>query len=159
MKEIITVPDTRFHKVIRLISLLLIIGMFLNIILFWRTIPNQIPGHYNGAGEVDRWGSKGELFLIPILTFLMFLGISVLEKHPSMWNTGVAITSRNKDRVYRYVKNMIAVLKLIMTGVFTYLSFCTVHLLPLYRHFTALSLIAVFGSMAYYLIRILRVPR
>ena len=89
----------------------------------------------------------------------MFVGISVLEKHPSVWNTGVAITSRNKDSVYRYIKNMIAVLKLIMTAVFAYLSFCTVHLLPLYRHFTALSLIAVFGSMAYYLIRILRVPR
>ena len=144
MKEIITLPDTRFHKAIRLVSLLLIIGMFLNIILFWRTIPNQIPGHYNSAGEVDRWGSKGELFLIPILTFFMFVGVSVLEKHPSVWNTGVAITSRNKDSVYRYIKNMIAVLKLIM---------------PLYRHFTALSLIAVFGSMAYYLIRILRVPR
>ena len=99
MKEIITLPDTRFHKAIRLVSLLLIIGMFLNIILFWRTIPNQIPGHYNSAGEVDRWGSKGELFLIPILTFFMFVGISVLEKHPSVWNTGVAITSRNKDSV------------------------------------------------------------
>lgn len=31
-------------------------------------LPQKIPVHYNLAGEVDRWGSRLEILIIPILT-------------------------------------------------------------------------------------------
>lgn len=159
MKETIRIPNTNFSKAVNLISLLFLIGMILDIIIFWRTIPDQIPGHYNSMGEVDRWGGKGELFFLPVASILLYAGITALEKHPDLWNTGVTITPKNKDRVYLLLKHMIGFLKLLMVSLFTYLSFCTVHLLPLYRHFTEIALTAVFGSMAFYLIRIVRTPK
>ena len=34
-------------------------------------LPEQIPAHYNFAGEIDRWGSKYETLLFPAITILM----------------------------------------------------------------------------------------
>ena len=31
-------------------------------------LPEQIPAHYNFAGEIDRWGSKFETLLFPVIT-------------------------------------------------------------------------------------------
>ena len=34
-------------------------------------LPAEIPVHYNAAGEVNRWGSKYEMLLLPLITLLM----------------------------------------------------------------------------------------
>lgn len=36
-------------------------------------IPQKIPIHYWINGTIDRWGSKNELFLVPIIIFLLFV--------------------------------------------------------------------------------------
>ncbi len=36
-------------------------------------LPEQIPAHYNGSGQVDRWGSRYEILLFPAATILMGL--------------------------------------------------------------------------------------
>ncbi len=41
-------------------------------------IPDTIPAHYNSAWEIDRWGSKYELLIIPIMTILFTLIISLI---------------------------------------------------------------------------------
>lgn len=53
---------------------LLILLTFLPIILIllvFSHLPNQIPAHYNFAGEVTRYGSKYELFIFPLLALLL----------------------------------------------------------------------------------------
>lgn len=51
------------------------LGVWLPVILlfaFWKTIPAQIPTHYNGAGEIDSWGGKGTLFMLVFLMFFIY---------------------------------------------------------------------------------------
>lgn len=36
-------------------------------------IPKEIPIHYWMNGTIDRWGSKNELFIVPIIIFLLFV--------------------------------------------------------------------------------------
>ena len=44
-------------KVLIITSLIILLPMLAGIIL-WEQLPEQIPMHWNFAGEVDRWGSK-----------------------------------------------------------------------------------------------------
>ena len=44
-------------KVLIITSLIILLPMLAGIIL-WKQLPEQIPMHWNFAGEVDRWGSK-----------------------------------------------------------------------------------------------------
>lgn len=63
-------------KILEGVCLALLIGMVLLPVLFWNCLPDQIPGHYNGAGEIGRWGSKWELFLLPVFGVLMYMLLS-----------------------------------------------------------------------------------
>lgn len=45
---------------------------FLVTIVFWFFLPDSIPAHYNALGEIDRWGSKYEMIIIPIASLVMY---------------------------------------------------------------------------------------
>lgn len=50
-------------------QLAVIVGMFVLALLSWSSAPEQIPVHWNAAGEVDRYGGKFEgLLVLPIIT-------------------------------------------------------------------------------------------
>lgn len=41
---------------------------FLLVLLAWPFVPETIPAHYGADGAVTRWGSRWELFLMPVFT-------------------------------------------------------------------------------------------
>ena len=41
-------------------------------LIFWKYIPEELPIHYNAAGQVDRWADKSSLILLFfVIAFLM----------------------------------------------------------------------------------------
>lgn len=48
---------------------LLYLGMIYN------SIPNEVPMHFNASGEVDRYGSKMELWLLPLLLNILMYAL------------------------------------------------------------------------------------
>ncbi len=58
-------------------------------------LPDQIPGHFNGLGEVDRWGSKYEIIILPIIGVFIFALMSLLEKAPHMHNYPKRLNENN----------------------------------------------------------------
>ena len=51
--------------------------------IIWNGLPNELPMHWNIKGEVDRWGSKSELwimpFLLPGLIYLIMLIVPAID--------------------------------------------------------------------------------
>ena len=139
-----------------IVSLLSLVGVAVYLILAWKTIPDQIPGHYNAAGEIDRWGDKSELILLPIVSWLMYGLITLVERFPQVWNTGVRITEENRTEVYRLLKSLIAVVKmfvLLMFGSLTVISSLGWNL-PVWYVLGFLALL--FGTIAYFIVRLTR---
>lgn len=62
-------------KAYRWIISLIVLG-FVLAGLFFSLAPDQIPVHYDIRGQVDRWGSKYEFIILPIIN-LLFGGIMV----------------------------------------------------------------------------------
>ncbi len=142
-----------------ILCLVLLIGIPVYLILNWSSIPNRIPGHYNAMGEIDRMGNKSELLVLPIITWLMYLGMSVVGRFPTVWNTGVRVTKENKERVYRTIINMLNSMKLTIVAVFSYLSINSSRAVPLTAWFVPVFLILIFGSITFFIIRLIRVSR
>ena len=132
------------------VSLLCLIGIPIYLVLMWQTIPDQVPGHYGITGVVDRWGSKSELLLVPILSWVLFGLVSLVERNPKDWNTGVAVTEENQVRVYRTLKNMIAVVKMLVLVLFASLTVNTSLCQNLPVWFIIVFLGAVFGTIAFF---------
>lgn len=139
-----------------IVSLSCLVGVAVYLILAWKTIPDQIPGHYNAAGEIDRWGDKSELIVLPIASWLMYGLITLVERFPQVWNTGVRITEENRNEVYRLLKNLIAVVKmfvLLMFGSLTVISSLGLNL-PVW--YVLAFLVVLFGTIAYFIVRLTR---
>src|SRR5690606_23716908 len=58
-------------------------------------IPSKIPIHYWMNGTIDRWGSKNELFIVPIIIFLLFV---ILK--PKLFS--LSFNSEPEDKITRW---------------------------------------------------------
>ena len=139
-----------------IVSLSCLVGVSLYLILAWSTIPAQIPAHYNAAGEVNRWGSKSELIILPIISWLIYGMITLIERFPQAWNTGVRVTEENRAVVYRLLKNMIACVKMITLSIFSCLTVLSSLARNLPMWFLLAFLVLLFGTIAYYIVKLTR---
>lgn len=146
-----------YDILVEILCLILLVGIWIYLWISWGDIPDQIPGHYNAMGEVDRVGSKTELFVIPIISWIMYLGMTVIEKFPQVWNTGVKVTEENKERVYRVLKNMLSTVKLLTVAVFVYLTIMSAQAIALPVWFLPVFLTLMFGSLIFFIIKLVRV--
>jgi len=145
--------------IMEVLGLVMLIGTPLYLVIRWPSIPDKLPMHYNFAGEIDRWGGKGEILFLVVMVWILYLMISLVEHFPSVWNTGVQVTPENRMRVYRTLKYMVKTLKLAMTLVFTFLIFNTVAGIPLPEWFTVVYVLLIIGDLAFWLIRLYRVRK
>ena len=140
-----------------IVCLVLLMGVIIYLFVAWGSLPDKVPGHYNAAGEIDRMGSRYELLITPIVGWLMFLGMSAVERFPQIWNTGVTVTEENKERVYRVIRNMLSTLKIIMILIFVFLTINSSLSTPLPVWFTPTYIILIFGTLILFIIRLIKV--
>ena len=157
MDEPIKIERNALDVLEAIVSLSCLVGVTAYLILAWSTIPAQIPAHYNAAGEVNRWGSRSELIILPIISWLIYGMITLIERFPQVWNTGVRVTEENRAVVYRLLKNMIAYVKMITLSIFS----CLTVLSSLARNLPLWFLLAfmalLFGTIAYYIVKLTRI--
>ena len=137
--------------IMEIAGLVLMIGASAGILIYWPSIPDKIPMHYNFAGEIDRWGGKGELLFLLAIAWGIWLLITVTEGFPKFWNTGVKVTEENKEHVYRTLKYMIKTMKLIIVFIFTYLILYALTGKNQPGYFLLASMGLLFGDMAFWL--------
>lgn len=147
---------TTFSKIANLISLLSVVGIVLYVIITWKNIPDMIPGHYNIAGEIDKYSSKNSIWILIVVQILLFTMMSVLERFPNIWNTGVQITEENVERVYTNLRNMQTYLKMMIMIYFSYMTLQSIAGERLNSISVFTFLILIFGGMAIFLIKIFK---
>ena len=147
---------TTFSKITNLISLLSFVGIVLYVIITWKNIPDMIPGHYNIAGEIDKYSSKNSIWILIVVQILLFTMMSVLERFPNIWNTGVQITEENVERVYTNLRNMQTYLKMMIMIYFSYMTFQSIGGGNLHSMSIFIFLVLVFGGMAIFLVKIFK---
>lgn len=151
------VKNSKYDVAINVLCLVMIIGIAIYLILNWANIPEKVPMHYNFAGKVDRFGNKSEIIILPIITVIMFSFMSVIEHFPQLWNTGVKVTDKNKEYVYRILKNMITTIKLIVVCVFTYLTMQTTLVIELPSMFLPAFMLILFGDILFWILKLVRI--
>ncbi len=147
---------SKYNIFVEAVCLVLLVGIVLYLFVNWNTIPDKIPGHYNAAGETDRVGDKVELVMLPIVSWLMYIGFTIIDHFPQIWNTGVTVTDENRERVYRIAKNMLSTVKLIMVVNFVYLAFNSSKATPLPVWFLPVFLGGIFGSLIFFTVKLVK---
>lgn len=118
----IDVPKPRLAVFLDAIALLSFTGMLIFLFSQFGSLPDRVPGHYNGAGEVDRWGNKMELIILPIIGAALWIFMSVMEKYPHTYNY-LNFTEKNAEAQY---KNGIMMMNLLKNEIVFLFSFITI---------------------------------
>ena len=107
-------PTTLWQRVLGILAPALLLGSIAFILIRWPHLPEQIPSHYNFAGEVDGYSGRGTLLLLPIIGLVTDLTVAIVGRFPKSWNTGVRVTLYNRVRVYRLLRDLMAELRVCM---------------------------------------------
>ncbi len=75
------------------LPLLLIVALpFVYLASIWGALPEEVPIHWNVAGEVDGYGSKSSLlllpFLLPVLTYVVLLVVPSIDPKKTIHKMG-----------------------------------------------------------------------
>lgn len=153
----LNIPRTRFEKVFDLVTLIAFIVWIGYLIYVWGQLPAQVPAHFDGTGTVDRWGSKWELLLLPIIAVILTIFLAFLEKHPE-WHNYMNLTEENIEFQYKNSRMLLHVIKNESLLFFAYISFQSVQVAlgnatSLGILFLPVFLIVLFGSMIFFIVR------
>ena len=88
---------------------------------YYGELPDIIPQHFNARGDVDDWGPKSVLWLLPAVGLGLYLLLTLINRWPHIFNYPVKITPENAARQYQLATRLIRVLKAVIMLVFSYL--------------------------------------
>ena len=145
---------TTFQVALEIIGLLLMLGMILFICIKWSQIPDLVPGHYNAMGEIDRWGSKIEIIILPLISIFIYAMLTGFSFFPETWNIPVKISDFNKETIYKCTRSFLIFMKVEVVGMFFYITYFTVTTQPLPSYFLPVQLLVIFGTLIYFIILI-----
>ncbi|MBP92580.1 MAG: hypothetical protein CMC55_00505 [Flavobacteriaceae bacterium] len=157
LKLNLTTPD----KVIELAGWICLIGIWIMTLSNYYSLPETIPIHYNGAGEADGFGKKWNILTLPIVSSILFVGLTILNKYPHIFNYPSTITQENALQQYTNATRLIRFLKLVVLIIFGLIVFKTIQNVNgnadgLGTWFLPLIFGLIFIPMAYYLTRSLK---
>src|SRR5690625_1255473 len=85
---------TPLELILNGVTLVLFIGSMVYLLFVWQSLPSEVPAHYNALGEVDRWGSKWEMLILPIIATVLWIGMTILDMYPHVYNY-IILTEEN----------------------------------------------------------------
>lgn len=142
------------NRILNILCLIVLIGITIYLIIRWNSMPKLIPTHYDFAGNVDSYGSKGSVLMMPIMSWVLYILITVIEMFPALWNTGVKVTEENKFRVYAILRLMLDIIKFIIVVSFAYTTICSVEFMPLGAWFTFVEVGTIFLTIILCLVKL-----
>ncbi len=115
----ITISKTKSEWVWDVIGYSIFIGSIIIILFNWNLLPEKVPAHYNALGEVDRYGSKWELLILPCIGIFIMIFLQVLERHPEFHNYPSRLNESNVEQFYLNSRKILNKIKNICLIIFS----------------------------------------
>ncbi len=115
-----------------LLAIVFVLASFIAVLLGWPSLPDKIPTHYNLAGDIDAYGDKCQVFVMPVMTIVMYMFFGIISKlcaspeRLKSANLPYELTKENEGRTVHALKLILSSMKAEVTGIFAYIGFCAV---------------------------------
>lgn len=114
----LSVSITPFDFLLEFIALSGMFCLFYFTFNFYTSLPDTIPVHFDFEGNADRYGSKNEIFLLLLISTILYFGISILQKYPHVYNYPFEIREDNALHQYTLAVRLLRVLKGVIVWIF-----------------------------------------
>lgn len=131
--------------------------MIAYLIINWNNIGDNVASHYNSVGQIDSWGSKSSLIILPIIAIIVNASVSGVLFCPQALNVPVKITEENYVKVYDLTRDLMNFTKIAINISFLYMTIMSANGKPLEAWFLPIFLIIIFMPIVIYYIKIRKV--
>lgn len=157
----IHLPRHPSERVWNVIGYSIFIASIIFLIMNWTKLPSEVPAHYSALGEVDRWGSKFELTILPFIAIMTMVVIEPLEKRPHLHNYPKKVKEDHLKTAFTISRKMINKIKNLCLIIFALMTIeSSVIALNWWDgfgpYFLPLFLIVIFYPIVEYMIKIFR---
>jgi uncharacterized membrane protein len=125
-RPIIKLELTAFDKALEIFGWTLIVAIWVLTITNYTNLPDTIPIHYNIEGQADGFGEKRNILTLPVIATVLFIGLTILNKFPHIFNYPTNITADNALKQYTNATRLIRYLKLVIVFIFGLIVFKTI---------------------------------
>ncbi len=146
----------------RLLPLAAVILAFVLVAANYQSLADSIPTHFNGRGEVDGYGSKVMLWVLPVLNLGLFYFLGLAAKSDFRWfNYPVKITEENAAIQHAISLELVATMRAVLCLMIAYLVFAIIRsaqmeMSMLNMWFFGSFLLALFGAIGWGTLKALR---
>ncbi len=155
----IKVQTTRQQKIMGILTIAIIILAIIVFVFQYWNAPQKIGVHFDFYGNVDRYGNKQEMLLLPFLLIGLYLLLTFVSKFPTLWNTGVNVTPQNQAKVYEIIKDLIYMMRLFIVITIGYLMLTSISQYPLSNYFTIVMIAGITIILVFNLVRVVKASK
>lgn len=132
----------------------LLVGITVYAACRYGALPDRIPTHYGADGVIDGYGPKSMIWAL-VAPAWVFVGImSAVEQFPRFWNIPVKVTKENQCRLLTLTWHLVSTTKLIVLGIFVYLTLMAVRGGNLSAYFILAIMTALTANSLYWAVRL-----
>ncbi len=151
-------PRSGLEKSLEIAAIFFFAAGILYLALNWGTIPDRVPGHFNFAGEVDRWDGKSALFILPGAALFLYVLLSLITLIPHRPKKDGKISPEKALATWKNSRLLLTALKAEIIAIFMYLEWQTIQVARgnatgLGEGFLPVYLIIIFGTLIFFLLR------
>lgn len=119
-------PFTSFDLLLEVITLSLLIKSIILITEHYSGLPDQIAIHYAFSGDVNGFGNKKLIWIMPTVGFAIAGVLTLLSRRPEKLRYPVTLTAENFQRQYSNLIRLMRFLKLAVSGIVVWLTYQTI---------------------------------
>jgi len=104
------IPRSKIENILDVMCMFFIIGNIIYISMKYPFLSDKIPIHFNGNNIADGWGYKGLVWILPFITLIVWMAMTILEKFPHLFNY-TNLTKKNIASQYKNGRLMVNLIK------------------------------------------------
>jgi uncharacterized membrane protein len=122
--QVVNPMEEGIHRTIPLAAMIL---AFAIVAVYYGQLPDQIPIHWNGRGEIDGYGSKITAWVMPVINLGLYWFLGLISQSGYEWfNYPVRITEENAAEQHRIALTIVAIIRTISCLMFAYITYAMV---------------------------------
>lgn len=111
-------PYDLFSVALHILTGALLFGMIVYTTLQYSHLPEQIPMHFNFAGEADAYGSKSSVVVLVAMAAGLWLTMLAAGHFPRFWNVPVHLHQGNRIAVCQWTRRFLCIINLLTVIIF-----------------------------------------
>ncbi len=163
-RPVLKVPYETIDLILDVLCITLLVIMWGYVITTYGELPDEIPTHFNGKGEVDGHGKKTFIWSLPAISTFTFLLMFVLNKFPHLHNYMTNITEDNALKNYKLSTRFVRFINAVVLLIFAYITYTVSRthvdgVDPLGVWFVPITLLVVFIPIIIYFIEFRKINK